>query len=182
MSTDSPVTLKERYARAVGSSHLSPRGEGRTDLDVLIAAGLAARARPERIAALKVQRMAETGDLSDSYSVVEHYDAALNGYLGRKGRKPMPKGARRELVVSVLRWYMDQQCPYCGGTGRIAQEGTAGRLTHVCDGCHGSGVKPLARAVPHAYGKHALWLADEINKNGREAIKQMRALLEEPKT
>lgn len=182
MSTDSPVTLRERYVRAASSSHLAPGGDGRTDLDVLIAAGLAAKAEPKRIFALKVQRMAETGDWSEGHGVVEHYDATLNGYLSRKGRRPMPKPARRELVVAVLRWYMDQKCHYCGGTGKIAQEGTGGRLTHVCDGCHGSGVRPLSRAVPHAYAKHALWLVDEINQHSREAVKQMRKLLvgEEP--
>lgn len=163
--------------RAASSSNLAPNSEGRSDLDLLIAAGLASQANPNRIMALKVQRMIDTGHLGEVWAVVEHYDAMLNGHLSRKGRRPMPKSARRALVAQILHWMMFPGCDYCGGTGKIAEEGTAGRLVHTCTGCHGSGVKPLSRSVPHAFSRHALWLVDEINQHSREAIKQMRVLL-----
>lgn len=180
MTIDEPVTLKERYMRATSSSNLAPGGEGRTDLDVLIAAGLAAQAKPDRIMALKVQRMIDSGELGEVWPVVEHYDAMLNAYCSRKGRRPMPKVARRALVTQVLHFLMFPMCDFCGGTGKIAEDGTAGRLTYTCTGCHGAGVKPLSRQVPHAYSRHALWLVDEINQHSREAIKQMRVLLNGP--
>lgn len=182
MTLDDPITLKERYMRATTSSNLAPGGEGRTDLDVLIAAGLAAQAKPDRIMALKVQRMIDSGQLGEMWAVVEFYDDMLNGYCSRKGRRPMPKAARRALVAQVLHWLMYPGCDYCGGTGKIAEEGTGGRLAHTCTGCHGAGIKPLARAVPHAFARHSLWLVDEINQSSREAIKQMRFLLNGPPT
>ncbi|MEO8807916.1 MAG: hypothetical protein ABI433_17685, partial [Burkholderiaceae bacterium] len=166
--------MGERYARASGSSNLAPGGEGRTDLDILLAAGLAARARPERIAALRVQRMIDAQDMRDIYSVVEYYDTEVAQHLSRKGRKQIPKDARRTLIVAIVNWMMRTECGYCGGTGVVAREGTAGRLTDTCDACHGSGVKPLSRAVPHAHARTALWLVDEINQSAREALKSMR--------
>lgn len=180
MTDDNPVTLRESYLRAASSSNLKPNAEGRSDLDLLIAAGLAAQAKPERIMALKVQRMIESGQLGEVWGVVEFYDGMLNGYLSRKGRRPMQKMQRRALVSQVLHWMMFPACDFCGATGLIAEEGTAGTRTSTCPACHGSTLKPLSRQVPHAYSRHALWLVDEINQHSREAIKQMRVLLNGP--
>lgn len=177
MTQDPPVTTAERYARASSTGNLAPIVDERTDLDVLIAAGIAAKAAPGRMMALRVQRMVTTGDMGELFTVVEHYDALLNAYLQRGGRRPMRKDARRELVVEVLHWMAHPKCGFCGGTGKDVVEGTAGKQASVCGGCHGSGIKPLSRAVPHAFAKHALYIVDNINENSREALRHMRFLL-----
>lgn len=177
MTQDPPVTIAERYARASSSGNLAPLVDERTDLDVMIAAGIASKAKPDRIAALKVQRMIVTGELGEVYAVVEHYDGILAGYLSRKGRRPMHKEARRALIVEVLHWMMFPKCEFCGGTGKMTEEGTAGKLYHTCSACHGATIKPLSRAVPHHFAKHAHYLVDDINQHSREALKQMNRLL-----
>ena len=129
------------------------------------------------MAALRVRRMVESGDRRDIGAVVEFYDGELAGYLSRKGRRQMPKDGRRYLIAAVLTWMMHQRCDWCGGTGVIPREGTAGKLTDTCDTCHGSTIKPLSRAVPHTHARTALWLVDEINQQAREALKHMNVLL-----
>jgi len=174
---DDRVTTAERYAKALTSGNLVPSLTRQTDLDVMLAAGAAVRASPDRMAALRIQRMIETRDTRDLWSVVEHYDNALAQYLDRGGRRMIPKAGRRYLVTQILHWMMHMGCDYCGGTGKIAEEGTAGTRTDICPACHGAGVKPLSREVPHVHARTALWLVDEIHKHSREAIRQMRVLL-----
>jgi hypothetical protein len=172
-----PVNTRERHARACVSTNLAPGGLGRTDLDVLIAAGVAAQCRPDRMAALRVYRMIDTGDTQDLWSLVNHYDGVLHNHLLKKTRRPMHKQARVALIHRVLYWLMHPGCEFCGGTGLVAQDGTAGRLTGPCEACHGTGVHPLSRSVPHAYGDMAAWLVDQIDAHGHEAIEHMKWLL-----
>jgi hypothetical protein len=172
-----PITTRERHANASVSSNLAPGGLGRTDLDVLIAAGVAAQCRPDRMAALRVYRMIDTGNTQDLWSLVQHYDVALANHLAKRGRRQMNKMARTALINRVLFWLMHPGCEFCGGTGLVAHEGTGGRLAGPCVACHESGVQPLSRSVPPAYGDHAAWLVDQINAQGQEAVAHMRWLL-----
>jgi hypothetical protein len=141
---DAPVTTRERLATASTGSDLTP---GRGDLNVLIASGMAAHQRPERMAGLRVKRMIDTGDIKDLWPVVEHYDAALAGYLGKKGRRPMPEAARRVLISRVLTWLMGPGCEFCGCTGHIAQDGTAGTRSSRCAAPPSQTARPV-RASP----------------------------------
>lgn len=185
MTTDDPVTIAERYSTAAGASTLAPTGAA---IDILIAAAKAVT-KPNTssinwnwVYALQVQRMVVTGQLGEAFAVVEHYDSMLNGHLSRKGRRPMPKPARRALVVSVLHWKMHMRCEFCGGAGQAAADGDDGRGKRLftCSACHGAGVKPLSRAVPHEHARTAHWLDDMMNQHAREAFKQMRVLLNGP--
>lgn len=185
---DLPPSLAERYAVATSSSRLVADADERTDLDYLIAAGVAAKDKPERIAALKVLRMVETQRLDDLHSVVEHYDAALATYLSRGSRRQIPRAGRRALIVQVLNWQMHKGCDFCSGAGLVPRDvDSEGReayaLTMMCDACHGSGIKPLSRAMPSFQARIGLWLVDQMNMHAKDAIKHMRKLLarEEPK-
>lgn len=183
---DEPVTLRERYAKAATTGRLDPKA---SDIDILIAAGLAVRTKhvggrevevPVNYAlvnALRVQRMIDLGDKRDLWDIVEWYDKLLVEHLKRKGRKQMPAMGRRALVTDVLKWMCDNRCGWCGGTGVVAREGTAARLTDPCEACHGSGIKPLARAVAHQHARTALWLVDTINMHSRQAFKEMWKVL-----
>ena len=175
-----PVTLLERYARAGNSANLSSTHTDldlRDDTDLMIAAGTVARARPSLVAALRVQRMVTERDPRDARLLIEFYDKELAHYLSKPSRRQLPKPARHILILETFRWLLDPDCPYCIGTGKFAHEGTAGRLSDDCNGCHGSGKKPLARAIAPAYARAAEWLVDEIKQNSAEAVKQMRVLL-----
>lgn len=174
---DERITVAERYARATQSSDLSPTVERRTDADVLMAAGIAASGDPRKILALAIYRLGVTGDRSSLWQIVEECDGWLAGHLSRKGRRPMPKAARRQLIVSVLGWYQNQTCDFCGGTG-IAVEEDAGRsVGSICEACHGSCKKPLQREVPPAYELSARWLADQIDQHALLIHKEMAKLL-----
>lgn len=187
-ATEDKPTMAERYVRAAASLNLTPDADERTDLDILIAAGLSVQYNPDRIAALRVLRMVDTQRLEDLQPVVEHYEASLAAYLARGGRRSIPQAGRRALIMAVLNWQMHKACDFCGGTGRVPRDVDAeGReaavLTQMCDVCHSSGIKPLSRAVPSAHGRTALWLVDQMAMHAREAIKDMRRRLapEEPK-
>lgn len=177
MSILEPITVAERYARATRSSDLGQSAEHQTDADVLIAAGIAASGNQRKILALAIYRLGVTGDMSGIHPIVEACDGWMAGHLSRKGNRPMPRAARRALIVDVLGWYMHPRCDYCGGTGVIAEEGTAGRMTSACTGCHGSGMKPLERQVPRAHVQPAQWLADQIQQYAAVIHSEMARLL-----
>lgn len=173
---DPPRTLAERYANSSNASYLNP-GAGASALDVVIAMALATRRHPERVAAVQVDRMVVLQDLRDLHPVIEFYCDALAHYLLRKQRSPMPRQTRGALVTAVVKWKMHQTCDYCGGTGLVAEEGTAGTRTYGCAGCHSTGVAPLARAVPNAHTRLALWLVDEMNSHAKAAYVAARPFL-----
>lgn len=177
MSILEPVTLAERYAIATQSGNINISTEHRTDADVLIAAGIAASGDQRKMLALSIYRLGVTGDRTGLWPIVEACDDWLNTHALRKQRRTMPKHARRALIVAVLGWYMNPRCDYCYGTGVVAEENTAGRLTSECPACHGSGKKPLEREVPHAHAKQAQWLADQIQQRVAIIHSEMSKLL-----
>ncbi len=165
---DDRITAAERYAISTGSADLSPALDRRCDVDKLIAAGWAAR-DPRRGAALALYRMAVTDNTQGLQTVVDTMDGWLNGWLARKGRRPVPKFQRRELVATVLRWWIRPTCGYCEGRGFELipkdEEGGAGTLSTVtCPSCYGSGRRPIEREVPHGHKVAAQSLADELDK------------------
>lgn len=165
---DDRITAAERYALATGSADLSPVLDRRCDVDKLIAAGWAAR-DPRRSAALALYRMAVTDNTQGLQTVVDTMDGWLNGWLSRKGRSPLPKFQRRELVATVLRWWIKPVCGYCEGRGFELlprdDEGGAGALsTTTCAACYGNGRRPIEREVPNGHKAAAQSLADELDR------------------
>ena len=109
--------IAERYATATNSDDLTPALAGRTDADVLLAAGIAARNDPRRQLAMAAFRMSVRGDMTGLMEVVDAADGWLVGHLSRGGRRPLPRATRRQLVVDTLQWWIAPICGYCGGTG-----------------------------------------------------------------
>jgi hypothetical protein len=163
-------SLTERYATATTSGNLTPRTEGLTDADVLLAAGIAASKDSRKMLALKVYRMAVQGTLTDLHEITCSADAWLLDFLRKRHQRPMNAFARQQLIVDTLNWWIRPVCGYCGGTGFVQAmvEGTdesAGRLTtQACGGCHGSGKRPLAREVPQQLKGAAEWMAGELDR------------------
>lgn len=162
--------IAERYATATNSDDLTPDLRGRTDADVLLAAGIAARKDPRRQLAMAAFRMSVRGDMAGLMEVVDAADGWLVGRLSRGGRRPLPRATRRQLVVDTLQWWISPICGYCGGTGKLTalvegSDESAGRLSgQACSCCRGTGRKPLAREVPPALQKHAEWMVSELDK------------------
>jgi hypothetical protein len=162
--------LAERYATATCTGNLTPRLAGMTDADVLLAAGIAANKDPKRRLALSVYRMGVTGSLDGLTEVAVAADAMLLEFIRQRRHKPMNRFARQQLIVDALNWWMKPTCGYCGGTGFVqatvaGTDESAGRLTtQACDGCHGTGRRPLAREVPAPLKAHAEWMTAELDR------------------
>jgi len=163
--------IAERYASATSSGNLTPKLTGLTDADLLLAAGAAAQRSPERRLALAAYRIQLRGDMEGLSVVVDGADAWLQGRLSRGGRRPLPRDARRQLVVDTLLWWTNPICGYCNGTGFVEAtvedtDEAAGRLTtEACSCCHGSGRRPLAREVPPKLREHAEWMATQLDRH-----------------
>lgn len=163
------ITAAERYAKATSSTDLTPALDRRTDADKLIAAGWAAQGDPRRGAALDLYRMAISGNTQGLANVVETMDKWLSGWTSRKGRKPLPKFVRRELVASVLHWWIKPTCGYCEGRGfelvpRDDEEVAQTLNNRHCLACRGTGKRPLAKDVPDHLIRPAEALADELDR------------------
>lgn len=162
--------LAERYATATASGNLEPRLTGTTDADILLAAGIAANKDPKRRLALTVYRMGVTGSLDGLTEVAVAADVMLLDFIRVRRHKPMNRFARQQLIVDTLNWWMKPTCGYCGGTGFVqamvsGTDESAGRLTtQACDGCHGTGRRPLAREVPAQLKAHAEWMTAELDR------------------
>lgn len=165
---DDRITAAERYAKAAESSDLTPALDRRCDVDKLIAAGWATQGDPMKRAALDLYRMATTENTQGLANVVETMDGWLNRWSQRKGRTPIPKFQRRELVASTLRWWLKPTCGYCEGRGFSLVPKEDGEPSQVlgdeCGACHGTGRKPLGREVPPQFRKPAEHLAEELDR------------------
>lgn len=165
------ITTAERYATATMSGNLTPRLDGLTDADVLLAAGIAALKSPERMLALRLYRMGTTGTMDGLWEVVAAADGWVVGHLLKIRRRPMTKQARQQLIADTLQWWLKPTCGYCNGCGFVqamleGTDETAGRLTtQACSGCHGTGRRPLAREVPAQMHEPAGWLVSELDRH-----------------
>lgn len=172
MSTilDDRPGLAERYASATSSGNLTPRLDGTTDADVLLAAGIAASKDPRKLLAMKLYRMGVQGCMDGLYDIASEADAWLLGYIRKHRERPMNPQARQQLIVDTLNWWLKPICGYCNGTGFVQAmvDGTdklAARLTtQNCGGCHGTTKRPLGREVPQPLKGHAEWLATELDR------------------
>lgn len=165
------ITTAERYALATDTADLTPRADRRCDADKLIAAGWAAQGDPRRALALDLYRMGVTGNTQGLAAVVESASGWLSAWSSRKGRTPLPRHQRQQLVAQTLHWWLKPTCGYCEGRmfellpSASGDEGGVRALsTEPCQACHGSGKRPLAREVPSHHVAAATYLADELDR------------------
>lgn len=76
------------------------------------------------------------------------------------------------VLVDVLCWYVDRQCPACSGTKWAVAAGTNRQTGKVCSGCSGAGVLP----IPHGrLGKDVVWhMEDCVNAARGNRVKVMK--------
>lgn len=159
---------RDRYARAVCSSSLTPRAESNVaPLDLLGAAGMAARREP---LGMLLQRL-RACPTPVAQSVA---GAALAERLRVAVRKRQVRrdGADSERVAAeALAWWLDPTCLSCGGVKFQARDA---RLTaRHCTACSGSGVRALESDAPAA----ADWVLDLISQQVGQSEAALRRAL-----
>ena len=159
---------RDRYASAVCSSSLTPDADSSlAPLDVLGAAGLAARREP---LGMLLQRL-RACPTPVAQSVA---GAALAERLRGAVRKRQVRrdGVDSEVIAAeALAWWLDPTCLSCGGVKFQARDA---RLTaRHCPACGGSGLRELESAAPAA----AEWVLDAISQQvGQSEAAHRRAL------
>ena len=177
------TSVGERYARASVTGNLRMQSHTQPcDADKLLAAGYAQRGSERAKLGLRLYRMQVTGDRESLSTIVREADTWLRRRLSRKGNRPLPAAQRDALVVDTLRWWLNQRCEYCNGTGFDMIEGTPALSVQECTACTGTGITPLKRVVPQRLLIHAYWLAKEWDVMCAEVIGDMALLLKDELT
>lgn len=173
MDADNPCTLEERYTRATTSSNLKCEADTRSDVDVLIACGLAPgilggalmRLHSEYDSSSEKQARTSTdaillmGKLKSLPRVLE----ALEGWALLRGLD-----APGKLAQAVAAYWLDAQCPACHGRGNEQIPGTPS-LGRQCKACRGTGKRkePMGEA-----GRQLLNMMDDCVMVARNSMKR----------
>lgn len=132
----------ERLGVAMNSSDLSLDFDHRTDLDYVMAAGVA-EARNPAIASALLHLHTTTSRLAlkDAYKAVEalvrRIDAKMNWRLNGQ--------AIRTIAERALAHHIAPVCPHCQGRGFELQENSPVLSAKACKHCHGDGRRPVQR-------------------------------------
>ena len=173
MDADNPCTLEERYTRATTSSNLRCKADARSDVDVLIACGLA-----PGILGGALMRLHSEYDSSSEKQARTATDAIL--LMGKL--KSLPRvlealeewarlrglGAPGKLAQAVTAYWLNSMCSACEGRGheRIAGTPMLGRQCKVCRGT-GKRKEPMGES-----GRLMLYMMEECVMGARSSMKK----------
>lgn len=169
--------LLDRYASAIRSSHLRSEAGRVTDVDVLGAAGIAAKrsALPMALARLFV------GDARAADEIV----GILSALLRDRSMHTAPDLKRTQaddIARAVLAWHRDGVCKPCGGHGYERIDGTPALSERECGACQGTGRRLFERQFRAAWRPHARWLLSvvevEMSEAGPAAMRALAPSLE----
>lgn len=171
------MKIIERYSAAVNSGNLSqdPRLTwGNADVNVLGAAGLAARYEPLGVA---LTRMFADGKPEGVIVILSEMAAKR----ARTMRVRLARVEAEDLSKAVLAWYRHGTCQPCGGTGYQLIPGTPA-LGDQCTNCRGAGKMDFDGQFKEDVRELARWLSAEIDRSqvsaGRAAMAMLAPLLE----
>jgi hypothetical protein len=151
------VKILERYNTAVHASSLKPDANTTyADLDVIGAAGLAARYEPMGIA---LARMLSGGG---ARAVLTEMTDAVHERSFRI-RERVSVTVAENIAKAVLAWWRDGVCHPCSGTGFELIAGTPS-LGGECKECGGTGKRPLDKSFRQEHKELARWLSGEIER------------------
>jgi hypothetical protein len=159
-------TLSESYSIAVAA--------GRTNADVMLAAGYVAAHNANGVLALTIWRM-RTTKTRDGFEDVARRAA---GWLQGHGRRHKLPALRREEAMEVARialaWWLDDTCPDCHGRRHPTVKGTRElNYAHDCPTCHGTGKLPVERIIATDRRAHARYLDNEFSAMAGGVFKAM---------
>ncbi len=172
------MTIAERYARAIRSSHLEWKVEA-SDIDMLMAAGLVRdgigtdliRLRCERdsIGNLPGSRLASKmlRSLPATRARLLKYASEQSGYTEQSLEL-------QAVVKTVLDLFLDPQCPPCGGTGKIGAYGSA---MPMCPTCRGSTKRQAFWGDQPELEKLADYITAQMDAKMDAALHRIRKLL-----
>lgn len=149
------ISCRDRYARSVVSSDLTPRSRSTlAPLDLLGAAGMAAQ-RHEL--GMLLQRL--RADATPTATAVAAAALAERLRAAVRRRQVRRDGVDSEVVAAqALAWWLNPTCLACGGVQFVARN--ARLISKSCAGCRGSGLRALESAAPAA----AAWVLDAISR------------------
>lgn len=172
------MTLIDEDRRTLGESYSSAVASGRTDADVLLAAGYAAAHNSNGLLALAIWRMRETKTREGFDDVVRRAAGWLDGQGKRHKLAKLTRPERLEVARIALAWWLDDTCPDCMGRHHPTIKGTAhldyGRN---CKTCHGTGKLPVERIIASDRRAHARYLDNEFSAMAGAIFKDMAAVL-----
>lgn len=168
---DAP-TVEERYTRATTSSNLKCEADTRSDVDVLLAAGMSPGilgsalmrlhsefdSSSEKQARTATDALLLMGKLKSLPRVLE----ALEGWALLRGMD-----APGKLALAVAAYWLDSSCTACEGRGHERIAGTP-MLGRQCKACRGTGKRkePMGEA-----GRVMLSMMEEAVMGARAGIK-----------
>lgn len=169
------MKVLERYNTAIHASSLKPDANTTyADLDVIGAAGLAARYEPMGIA---LARMLAGGGAT--CVIAEMTDAVHERSFRIKQRVTV--AVAENIAKAVLAWWRDGVCHPCNGTGFELITGTPS-LGGECKACSGSGKRAFDKEFRHEHRELARWLSDEVERSqvnaGQIAMKKIAPMLD----
>lgn len=190
-TTDDKPTTAERYARAIGSSHLEVTDQ-RGDVDVLIAAGWVksglgsalyrlmvefdtVRARLNGQAGnLQTERLLILMELRSLKTAREHMGQLANEAAGRAPF--MEPAAVFKVAGRVLDVWLDDICHHCAGRGFNGGEHRGEHKT-LCRPCHGSGKRRGWIGKNQAEQQVAAGMLAQMDRELDDVSKAMRRYL-----
>ena len=169
------MKVLERYNTAIHASSLKPDASTTfSDLDVIGAAGLAARYEPMGIA---LARMLGGGGAGDVVSVM----ADAGWKRARTINVKLNHVQAKDIARAVLAWLRDGRCNDCGGTGYRIIPGTPS-LGDDCPACKGTGKIPFEAQFRQEWREIARWLSHEVERSqanaGQIAMKKIAPMMD----
>lgn len=156
------MKIFERYATAINASSLKPDPNSvHSDLDVIGAAGLAARYEPMGIA---LARMLGGGR---GNAIEDMADAAYRRSHRIKGGR-LTRLQAEDMAKAVLAWIRNGRCTPCGGIGAMLIPGTPS-LGDECNTCKGSGKLAFDTHFRQEWRDVADWLRGEVERSQANA-------------
>lgn len=170
------MKVLERYNTAIHASSLKPDANTTyADLDVIGAAGLAARYEPMGIA---LARMLGGGGQGEVIEVMA--DAAFRRSQSIKGGR-LTRLQAADISRAVMAWFRDGRCDPCGGTSYRIIPGTPS-LGDDCPVCKGTGKLLFDKQFKPEWREVANWLRGEVERSqanaGQIAMRKIAPMLD----
>ena len=157
------MRIVDRYSHAVHSTNLRSHCRSAVgDIDMLGAAGFAARRSPLSVALLRLY-------VADDQAASSDLVGLLGGMLVGKawhgfGNMKLPKAHAADMARAVLAWHRDGACKACRGLKFTRVEGAPSLSGHSCQTCGGSGKMAFDKHFAESHRPLVRWLVSEIER------------------
>lgn len=163
----------DSYARAIRSGNLRSEAETVRDVDILGAAGFAAKRHG---LAMALARLFAGGGAGAADEIVRTL-AEMVRERSMKHAPDLKRPQAEDMARAVLAWHRDGTCRPCGGHGYQVIAGTPSLSGAECADCRGTGRLAFEHQFRVAWRPHARWLLCVVEKETAQAGQAaMRAL------